>query len=163
MEGVAPLDKTSSNIAAKTTPRKVIVRPKSPPAGASLSSRALKGTGFKDSGPKDIRPGQADPKIRRKLMRGEIPVDGKIDLHGLREAEAHQVLTDYVISAVGGGLRCLLVVTGKGLQGEGVLKRQVPRWLSMPPLSPHILEVLPAHRTHGGDGALYVYLRRQRT
>lgn len=106
-----------------------------------------------------------------RLKKGKLPVDGRIDLHGMTLAEAHPALTGFILNASMAGKRLLLVITGKGrtFQGEGlitarrgILKQQVPQWLQLPPLAPLVLQVTQAHGKHGGDGAYYVYLRRQR-
>jgi DNA-nicking Smr family endonuclease len=81
---------------------------------------------------------------------------------------AHAALARFVADGACRGLRCVLVVTGMGrgpdggVRGDGVLRRETPRWLGVAPLSHHVLAVFAAHRRHGGDGALYVYLRRRR-
>jgi DNA-nicking Smr family endonuclease len=107
-----------------------------------------------------------------RLKKGKLGVDGKIDLHGMTVAEAHPALNNFIRQAHGSGKRLLLVITGKGNTSyddgnimptrRGVLKQQVPQWLSMAPLAPMILQVTQATQKHGGGGALYVYLRRQR-
>ncbi len=106
-----------------------------------------------------------------RLKKGKFVVEGRLDLHGMTLAEAHPALNGFVRNAHVAQKRLLLVITGKGSarrnadimsSGTGVLRRQVPVWLSMAPLSPLILQVTQAHAKHGGDGAYYVYLRRQR-
>ena len=90
-----------------------------------------------------------------------------MDLHGMTVAEAHPALTRFILASFATGRRLVLVITGKGRgsggewnSSQGVLRRQVPEWLSGPPLGTVVQEVLPAHRSHGGAGALYVILRR---
>ena len=117
-----------------------------------------------------------DGHTGEKLRRGEIRVDAKLDLHGLTEAAAHRTLQSFLLSAQRRGAKLLLIVTGKGapaansdapfdlgLAGRrrGVLKVMVPRWLGEPPLGQLIADMRQAHRRHGGDGALYVYLRKK--
>lgn len=106
-----------------------------------------------------------------RLKKGKMQVDGKIDLHGMTLAQAHPALTGFVREAHHSGKRLLLVITGKGKPGRddwvmparhGVLKHQVPQWLAMQPLAPLVLQVTQATQKHGGTGAYYVYLRRQR-
>ena len=116
-----------------------------------------------------------DGRTRSKLDRGLLVPDAKLDLHGLTEAAAHHTLQSFVHTAHKRGVRLLLIVTGKGarladgpfdlgLAGgrRGVLKAMVPRWLREPPLSEMIADLQDAHRRHGGEGALYVYLRKAR-
>jgi DNA-nicking Smr family endonuclease len=107
-----------------------------------------------------------------RLKKGKLLVDGRIDLHGMTLAEAHPALNSFVRDAHADGKRLLLVITGKGRTAQpdftgmttrrGILKQQVPQWLAMAPLSPLVLQVTQATQKHGGAGALYVYLRRQR-
>jgi DNA-nicking Smr family endonuclease len=102
------------------------------------------------------------------LRRGRQDVDAAIDLHGLRQAEAHQALRGFLYRAQGAGLKVVLVVTGKGAAGaedgplgeRGVLRRMVPHWLRLPDLRPLVVGFQEAAAPHGGSGALYVRLRR---
>lgn len=109
--------------------------------------------------------GGLDGNTQRKLVRGELAPTAKIDLHGMTEAAAHGALTAFVLSAHRRGDRLVLVVTGKGSASTksagGVLKQMVPRWLDEAPMVKIIAEKRWAHRRHGGEGALYVYLRKR--
>jgi DNA-nicking Smr family endonuclease len=109
----------------------------------------------------------------RRMIRGKMKPEARIDLHGMTLSEAHPAFVGFVIDAHARGLRLLLVITGKGRGGDredygpipirrGVLKQQVPGWLTAPPLGPLVLEIREAHQRHGGGGAYYVYLRRPR-
>jgi DNA-nicking Smr family endonuclease len=84
-----------------------------------------------------------------------------IDLHGLDQDRAREVLTRFLLAAAAGGERTVLVITGKGALGDGVLRRRTPEWLALPPLRPLVAGVSEAHRSRGGAGALYVALKRQ--
>lgn len=106
-----------------------------------------------------------------RLRRGRLEPDARLDLHGLTAERAHGALIGFVLAAHARGDRLVLVITGKGREGDslalaphrrGILRHSVPHWLSAPPLVTAILDVLPAHNRHGGAGALYVYLRRLR-
>jgi DNA-nicking Smr family endonuclease len=108
-----------------------------------------------------------------KLRRGLMEPDARIDLHGMTQAAAHRTLFTWLAAAHSRGYRLVLVVTGKGnpkndenapwmMSAHGVLKQMVPRWLNEPELAALIASVQPAHVKHGGDGALYVYLRKTR-
>lgn len=117
------------------------------------------------------QPPQLDARTEQRLRRGKLPIDGVLDLHGHRQDSAHRMLKDYVLSAHEKGKRCLLIITGKGKSTaggdifaipDGILKQKVPQWLSLPPLSDIILKITPATPSHGGSGALYVYLKRNR-
>lgn len=101
-----------------------------------------------------------DGNTARKLTRGEIAPTAKLDLHGMTESAAHGALTAFLLSAHRRGDRLALVVTGKGSGGAGVLRQMVPRWLEEAPMVRIIAEKRTAHRRHGGDGALYIYLRK---
>ncbi len=99
-----------------------------------------------------------------RLKRGLHPIMGRLDLHGRTQAEAHRELVDFVEASYQGGRRCVLVITGRGLgpAGPGVLKSAVPRWLAEAAPRRRILAVAAAQPRHGGAGALYLLLRRQR-
>jgi DNA-nicking Smr family endonuclease len=111
-----------------------------------------------------------DGRNYQRLIKGKKTIDGTLDLHGLTAHEAQARLLTYVLQAHATGKRLLLVITGKGKtrtqdpyqQSRGVLKQSVPEWLRMTPLAPLVLQVTQAHAKHGGGGAYYVYLRRQR-
>jgi DNA-nicking Smr family endonuclease len=114
-------------------------------------------------------PVRMDRKAFTKMARGKLRPEGKIDLHGMTLSEAHPRLTAFVLRAQAEGKRLILVVTGKGRDRDdggpipaprGALKHQVPIWLAQAPLSAIVLQLKEAHRSHGGTGAYYVYLRR---
>lgn len=121
--------------------------------------------------PATASPIRMDTKAFKRMSRGKLQPEARIDLHGMTLAEAHPALTGFILHSHAAGMRLVLVITGKGKSGDdsgpgprraGVLKHQVPHWLSMPPLSPLILQLAEAHLKHGGGGAYYVYLRRGR-
>ena len=107
-----------------------------------------------------------DRRLTQRLARGRIAIDARIDLHGLTQAEAFAQLTAFLHRARRDGARTVLVITGKGAIGDpeglprGVLRRQVPLWLSSSGLREGVIAFAPAHAEHGGSGALYVRLRR---
>ncbi len=109
-------------------------------------------------------------RLKQRVARGRAPIDARIDLHGLTQVEAHAALLRFLRRAQADGARIALIVTGKGagsgerdgLAARGVLKRQVPLWLSLPEFRPLIVGFEDAHVSHGGQGALYVRLRRAR-
>lgn len=109
-------------------------------------------------------PQTLDRRSIHRLGRGAIAIDGRIDLHGSTQAEAHERLRGYLALAQSSGGRVVLVITGKGMdEGDrGVLRRAVPHWLSSPSFRPLVSGYGEAHRTHGGSGALYVRIRRPR-
>jgi DNA-nicking Smr family endonuclease len=116
-------------------------------------------------------PIQMDHATHKKMQRGKLKPEGRIDLHGMTLAQAHPALIRFVQSAHDDGKRLILVITGKGKHRDdpgpipirrGVLKHQVPNWLHAPPLGRLVLDIREAHLRHGGTGAYYVYLRRSR-
>lgn len=97
------------------------------------------------------------------MKRGEMDIDGRIDLHGLTQEAAHVALNGFISRCYALGRRCVLVITGKGTrEGSGVLRAAVPRWLNDRPLRGVILAFSHAQPRDGGEGALYVLLKRQR-
>ena len=107
----------------------------------------------------------------KKMVKGKLSPEGRIDLHGLTLASAHPRLTRFILDAHAQGKRLVLVITGKGRDRDedgpipirrGVLRHQVPSWLARPALGAVVLDIRTAHLKHGGDGAYYVYLKRQR-
>ena len=105
-----------------------------------------------------------DKRSARRLKRGLREIEARLDLHGLRQEEAHRALTSFIAGSYEAGKRCVLVITGKGLvsQGGGVLRTNVPRWLNQAPNRIRILSFTYAKPADGGTGALYVLLKRQR-
>lgn len=117
-----------------------------------------------------------DGRTAERLRRGALEPEARLDLHGLTEAIAHSTLTAFLRTAHARGLRLVLIVTGKGAKSgdhdkpfdlelhsrsRGVLNTMTPRWLMEPGIAPLIADMRPAHRRHGGSGALYVYLRKR--
>jgi DNA-nicking Smr family endonuclease len=109
-------------------------------------------------------PGQhgIDRPTRQKLAKGRLPIEGKVDLHGLTQNEAHSLLLSFLHRAHADGRRHVLVVTGKGssLGSEGALKRAVPAWFATPAFRGIVSGHETAARGHGGSGAIYVRLRK---
>jgi DNA-nicking Smr family endonuclease len=103
-------------------------------------------------------------KARRRLARGADEIDGRLDLHGMTQARAHDALLGFLRTARARGAKVVLVITGKGdATGErGVLKRQVPMWLRLPEFRELVAGFESAGIGHGGEGALYVRVRRVR-
>ncbi len=104
-------------------------------------------------------------KEMHKLARGNATIDARIDLHGMTQAEAHSALQRLLHRSQANGAKFVLVITGKGepnsLRGErGILRRQVPMWLTLPEFRRYVLGFDVAHAGHGGGGALYVRLRK---
>lgn len=117
--------------------------------------------------PAPLTPGSTaniDRRTGDRFLRGELSIDGRIDLHGMTQDQAHSALAAFVYRAWHEGRRCVLVITGKGNYsgGGGVLRQATPRWLGEPGLRPMVLAIQPAQPKDGGDGALYVLIKRRR-
>ncbi len=167
MQGVRPLRERPARAAAATAPAKPVTTAQPLPRPAQQPVTPRRATA--DMAGMDKR--QAD-----RFRRGQMSIDAKLDLHGCRQAEAHRRLLGFVERAHQRGHRCLLVITGKGGRpdpdaddadfmpdrAQGVLRRNLPRWLQEPGLREKVLSVSPARSRHGGDGAFYVLLRRRR-
>ncbi len=116
-------------------------------------------------------PLRMDAATHKRMARGKLRPEARIDLHGKTLAEAHPALIRFIVDSYDQGRRLVLVITGKGKDRDeddpipirrGVLRHQVPHWLHSPPIGPLVLELRAAHQRHGGYGAYYVYLRRRR-
>jgi DNA-nicking Smr family endonuclease len=115
------------------------------------------------------RPEQPPPlatlgrRAKQRVARGRDAIDGRLDLHGLTQAEAHDSLLRFLQLGQTRGARLVVVITGKGRGGQGgVLKRQVPLWLALPEFRALVVGFEEAHQRHGGEGALYLRLRKGR-
>lgn len=105
-------------------------------------------------------------RLRARVARGKEAIDARLDLHGLTQAQAHSALLHFLRNASARDKRLVLVITGKGGRGEGergVLKRQVPQWLGLPEFRAFVIGFEDAHVGHGGEGALYVRIRRSKS
>jgi DNA-nicking Smr family endonuclease len=108
-----------------------------------------------------------DRRTRQKVARGRVEIDGRIDLHGMRQEEAREELSRFLHRAQARGQSLVLVITGKGTSAavgaeRGALRRAVPLWLAMPALRPLVIGFEEAAPAHGGAGALYVRIRKSR-
>lgn len=105
-----------------------------------------------------------DRRTAERVRKGRLPIEARLDLHGMRKAEAHHALIGFVEQSYLLGRRMVLLITGKGTfsGGPSVLRDQLPRWLNDPPLRPKVLALQPAQPKDGGDGAFYLLLRRHR-
>ena len=147
-------DSSPERPAKKADPSATPPRPDASPPRPPATARALPAGSF-------------DRREARALGSGRVNIDARIDLHGMRQREAHGALQAFLAGAQARGHKHVLVITGKGGRREvdgsferGVLNREVPRWLSEPELQSCVLSFTPAGKRHGGEGALYVRLRR---
>jgi DNA-nicking Smr family endonuclease len=123
------------------------IRPHLPPAPDPRKARALLG---------DI-----EPNRHHRIARERDPIGARLDLHGLTYDRGRATLERFLVNAWNEGWRAVLVITGKGVTGDGVLRRAAPEWLAAPHLAHIVAGISEAHRRHGGEGALYVALKRK--
>jgi DNA-nicking Smr family endonuclease len=136
-------------VAAKRPPNR---KPSSPPVARPVARSAL-------------APAVLAKREKQRLARGVEAIDARLDLHGKTQSQAHGALLRFLRRAQADGARYVLVITGKGVRGDderGVLKRQVPLWLAQPEFRAFVVGFEDAHIGHGGEGALYVRVRRAR-
>ena len=137
----------------------------SPPSAGPV--RPNRSTYIPRTPPPAVGPGLTpglDKQTARRVRQGRLPIDGHLDLHGMRQIDAHHALVGYLRNAHARGKRLILVITGKGTgrEGGGVLRANLPRWLNEPGVRELVLSIEYARPDHGGDGAYYVLLRRSR-
>jgi DNA-nicking Smr family endonuclease len=158
MREVTPLGRRASAVPSAVPPSAI---PPPPPAGAAVRGEQPPGRGPEQ---RLDRFADIDRASAERLKRGLREIEARLDLHGMTQAEAHRALAAFVAASVSAGRRCVLVITGRGLNpnGPGVLKSGVPRWLAEADLRRQILAIAPAQPRHGGAGALYLLLRRRR-
>lgn len=141
---------------------------KAPPERPGAAPRPPSPLSVTLAAPPELTPGTAagiDTRTLNRLRRGLIAPERRIDLHSMSQAEAHAALNGFLAGAQAAGKRCVLVITGKGHRSEaavGVLRTNVPHWLNDPANRARILAFTHATAADGGEGALYVLLRRLR-
>jgi DNA-nicking Smr family endonuclease len=112
--------------------------------------------------------GGIDRNSARRLRQGKIAIEATLDLHGMSREEAWNTLTGFLSRAFEQQKRCVLVITGKGRfrteagSSDGILRKNLPRWLALSPCAHWVLRHERAQPHHGGDGAFYILLRRKR-
>ncbi len=115
--------------------------------------------------PADFRLGETsgiDRTSARRMQRGQAPIEDRLDLHGLSQEQAQKKVKAFIGSAVQKNFRHVLIITGKGRDGHGILREKVPEWLKDAPLCHHLNAISYAQPKDGGKGALYIRLKRQR-
>lgn len=112
------------------------------------------GSPLRNSGERDI-----EPRRKHRIAKERDPIGARIDLHGMDQDRAQAALEAFVLRAWDDGCRAVLVITGKGARGGGVLRKRTPEWLASPALRGVVAGVSEAHQRHGGEGALYVALK----
>ena len=149
---------TTAKLAVEAGP----ARPASPANLAPAKSAPPKQTTPRPHVRRQAPPETIEPGRMRRLTRERDPLGPRLDLHGLDQERARAMLTAFLRRAQDEGWRAVLVITGKGSRGDGVLRRMTPEWLAAPGLRELVSGVSEAHRRHGGQGALYVALKRRR-
>jgi len=178
---VAPLRKAKARVPEVGAPPEV--RPKTAPATDRPRTTSAPPTSQKPAAPPRTTLPKTPPPLvpierrkARRIARGHVEIDARLDLHGLRQADAERRLRAFLLRARADGLRTVLVITGKGSERDagddsntaidrsarGVLRRSVPLWLEAPELRDSVAGIAPAHIRHGGSGALYIHLRKPR-
>ena len=115
--------------------------------------------------PVDLRLGETfgiDRTSARRMQRGQAPIEERLDLHGLSQEQAQKAVKAFIGRAVQKNFRHVLIITGKGRDGHGILREKVPEWLKDAPLCYHLNAISYAQPKDGGKGALYIRLKRQR-
>jgi DNA-nicking Smr family endonuclease len=169
LRDVKPLPRRRPHAQAKPAPKPPAPDPVAPSAAPRTTAKAgakaaplLPLTGLRAPG--------LDKASAERLKRGRYPIEARIDPHGMTQDDAHRMLGDFIARSARAGLRCVLVITGKGLRrlddersGSeiGILRNAAPRWLNEAPNRARILAFAAAQPRHGGGGALYVLLRRR--
>ena len=111
-----------------------------------------------------------DRNTAEKFIKGQMPIDSRLDLHGRTEKEAFSAVEDFIKNCYIQNKRCILIITGKGIkkddtpwyESKGIIREALPAWLNHPNIRPFILSVSVAKQEDGGSGAFYVLLKRQR-
>ena len=166
---ITPLRSVKQEAAAKESKKSHV-------GGAEINGGVTRAGGRQEAAPAKKLPPLAplERRLRRRVGRGLEAIDARLDLHGKTQKEAHTALLRFLRRARADGAKIALIVTGKGsgkgsatsapesATERGVLKRQVPLWLSLPEFRTYVVGFEDAHIGHGGQGALYVRLRRER-
>jgi DNA-nicking Smr family endonuclease len=146
---------------APPVPAKPKTKAKAPPSSSPPRTVIVK------PAPPPLAP--LDRRLKKRVARGGAPLDARLDLHGMTQAQAHWALLRFIRAAQADGAKLVLVITGKGARGasahdddRGVLRRLVPQWLRLTEFRAYVVGFEHAHIAHGGEGALYVRLRRAR-
>ncbi len=176
MQGAVPLKRRPSRAPKKpltAAPRAVPARPNParPSNRPSVRTRpAPPPTGVAKATP----PAGLDKRSAERLRRGQMTIEGRLDLHGHTQVDAHRAAHAFIAASHRAGRRCVLIITGKGGvrdnmdagfmpdRDSGVLRRNLPRWLGEAPVRHMVLRLESARPQHGGDGAYYVLIRRKR-
>lgn len=173
-QSARPLKKPANVVPQPLAPLPKVYKPEGAGAAAYAKADAKQKAPLPAHGRHGEKPApQMDKRLKQRFQRGELPIEARIDLHGLTLANAERALSKFLRDGVAQQKRCLLVITGKGSvrgedeigilqKGRGVLRAWLPDYLKRGPWRDQILGVTPARQEMGGAGAFYVLLRRQR-
>ena len=170
-QAARPLKKPANVVPQPLAPLPRVYKPEGAGAAAYAKAEARQKAPLPHGRHSEKPAPQMDKRLRQRFQRGELPIDARLDLHGLTLANAERALSKLIRDCVAQQKRCLLVITGKGtsrdvetgpFQGRGVLRAWLPEYLRRGPWRDQILGVTPARQEMGGAGAFYVLLRRQR-
>lgn len=167
----APDEGRTNPKAVRTSPPKTEPQPSTPKAAESTPPPPPRAA--RSKAPPPLVP--IERRKARRIARGHVEIDARLDLHGLHQADAERRLRTFLLRARADGLRTVLIITGKGSARDGgeslaspdrsergVLRRSVPLWLEAAELRDCVAGLAPAHVRHGGSGALYIHLRKVR-
>jgi DNA-nicking Smr family endonuclease len=161
---IKPLRKRPRALKAAIAPVEALAAAAKSAGSPKLSANAQSAKTLQPNKPPPLAP--LGRRERSQLSRGRKEIEGRLDLHGMTQARAHRALLSFLQRASGDGLTFVLVITGKGASGQdsgrGVLRRQVPEWLNLPEFRALVVGFEEAGIGHGGEGALYVRVRRVR-
>lgn len=165
MEEIEALEKTLAEAEPVEPPP--IVKEAAPALRKGATTRTFEDMSYQAPPQPRPAPGRHQPlerPVKRKIAKGRLELEARIDLHGMFQGEAHGLLLAFIRKAHDRGLRHVLVITGKGssMGSEGALKRAVPMWFVQPDFRHLISSWETAAQNHGGEGALYVRLTRRR-
>ncbi len=173
-QSARPLKKAANVVPQPLAPLPKVYKPAGASAAAYATVEAKQKAPLPHGRHNDKPAPQMDKRLRQRFERGELPVEARIDLHGLTLANAERALSKFLRDGIAQQKRCLLVITGKGSvrakddeigtlqKGRGVLRAWLPDYLKRGPWRDQILGLAPARQEMGGAGAFYVLLRRQR-
>lgn len=170
-QAARPLKKPANVVPQPLAPLPRVYKPEGAGAAAYAKAEARQKAPLPHGRHSEKPAPQMDKRLKQRFQRGDLPIDARLDLHGLTLANAERAISKLIRDCVAQQKRCLLVITGKGtsrdietgpFQGRGVLRAWLPEYLRRGPWRDQILGVTPARQEMGGAGAFYVLLRRQR-
>ena len=147
-------------VAARVKPRRVAMDEEAPTPPPLAKPRVVSRKTALTPPPPKSAPAPQNRGAEKRVRRGRVEIGGTLDLHGHTQSSARAALKRFLFAASRRGARTVIVITGVGRTGEGVLKKRLPEWLAETEFRSLVSGFAKAHRTHGGEGAFYVFLRR---